>query len=360
MGREERRGALTSFPERVQFVAWIDEAVTAGARRWRACAEVGLSLRTLQRWTVGDTVSIDARTTTVRPPPLNKLSAVECAQVLAVCNSPAYAQLPPGQIVPRLADEGTYLASESTLYRVLKEHGQNVRRGRARAPRTVKPPTSYTATAANQVWSWDVTYCPSPVRGQFYYLYLFEDIFSRKIVGWEVYERECGELASGLLQRTVLAEQCFHKPLVLHSDNGAPMKSATLLTKMYELGITPSRSRPRVSDDNPFSESLFRTMKYCPQWPVAGFASIDTARCWVRDFVQWYNHQHRHSRIRFVTPAQRHRGEDTALLAQRHAVYEKARKKRPERWSRNTRNWEPVGPVTLNPEREEMPLKNAA
>jgi putative transposase len=144
-------------------------------------------------------VTTDARTTTVRPPPVNKLSEVECAQVLAVCNSPAYAQLPPGHIVPQLADKGVYLASESTMYRVLKDQGQNVRGGRARVPRTVKQPTSYTATAANQVGSWDISYCPLPVRGQFYYLYLFEDIFSRKIVDWEVYERECGELAGGPL-----------------------------------------------------------------------------------------------------------------------------------------------------------------
>jgi putative transposase len=351
---------LTSFLERTQLVSWIDEAVAMGARRWRACAEAELSLRTLQRWVDGALVKTDARTTTARPEPMNKLSALEQQRVLAVCNSVEYAQLPPSQIVPQLADKGVYIASESTFYRVLKTHGQSHPRGRAKAPRTVKAPTSYTATAANQVWSWDITYCPSPVRGQFYYLYLFEDIYSRKIVGWEVYDRECGELAAGLLQRTLMAEQHFYKPLVLHSDNGAPMKSSTLLTKMYALGITPSRGRPRVSNDNPYSESLFRTMKYCPQWPVAGFANLEAARIWVRDFVSWYNDQHRHSRIRFVTPAQRHRGEDKAILKQRNALYENAKQQRPERWSGNTRNWEPVGAVNLNPEREEMPLKRAA
>lgn len=162
------------------------------------------------------------------------------------------------------------------------------------------------------------------------------------------------------MQRTVMAEQCWRQPLVLHSDNGAPMKSSTLLAKLYELGVTPSRGRPRVSNDNPYSESLFRTLKYCPQWPEQGFASLDTARTWVHDFIAWYNHQHRHSRIRFVTPAQRHRGDDKAILTKRHAVYAAAKAKRPERWSGKTRNWEPIGAVMLNPERPALPLLEAA
>ena len=183
---------------------------------------------------------------------------------------------------------------------------------------------------------------------------------SRKAVGGEVYAQESGERAAELLQRTVMAEQCGHKPLVLHSDNGAPMKSLTLLAKLYELDVTPSRGRPRVSNDNPYSESLFRTLKYCPQWPEQGFVSLPAARVWVHDFIAWYNHQHRHSRIRFVTPAQRHRGDDKAILTKRHAVYEAAKAKRPERWSGKTRNWEPAGAVMLNPERPALPLLAAA
>jgi transposase InsO family protein len=139
-------------------------------------------------------------------------------------------------------------------------------------------------------------------------------------------------LAAGLLQRIVMSEQCFANPPVLHSDNGAPMKSLTLLTKMNDLGITPSRGRPGVSNDNPYSESLFRTLKYCPQWPAEGFATLDDARVWVREFIEWYNHHHCHSRIRFVTPAQRHRGDDKMILKKRHDVYEQARQKHPERW----------------------------
>jgi putative transposase len=210
------------------------------------------------------------------------------------------------------------------------------------------------------VWSWDITYLPTLVHGQFYYLYLVEDIYSRKAVGWEVYEQESGEHAAGLMQRTVMAERCWGAPLVLHSDNGAPMKSSTLLAKLYELGVTPSRGRPRVSNDNPYSESLFRTLKYCPQWPAQGFADIDAARAWVRDFIAWYNQEHRHSRIRFVTPAQRHRGEDKEILAARDAVYQAARAAHPERWSGETRNWSPIGAVSLNPERPEMECQKAA
>jgi len=217
-----------------------------------------------------------------------------------------------------------------------------------------KPPATHIATGANLVWSWDISYLPANVRGMFFYLYLIEDIFSRKIVGWEVHNSETGESAAELMQRTVIAEQCFRKPLVLHSDNGSPMKSYTLQSKLVDLGITPSHSRPRVSNDNAFSESLFRTLKYCPQWPSQGFASLEIARDWVKSFVHWYNNEHRHSRIKFVTPAQRHRGEDKAILEKRDNIYRLAKSKCPERWSGNTRDWNPIGSVALNPEKEEQ------
>ncbi|MHC8400965.1 IS3 family transposase [Pseudomonas sp. MDT1-17] len=357
---DRQRGHLTSLPERQLLVAWLIEAIVAGARKIRACQEVGLSLRTLQRWTQSEDVQADARTTTVRPTPRNALSEIERQAIVTLCNSPAYAHLPPSQIVPRLADEGRYLASEATFYRILRAAGQQHHRGRSQRPRRHAAPTTHVAKAPNQVWSWDITYLPSPIRGKYYYLYLIEDIYSRKAVGWEVYEEESGEKAAALLQRSVIGEQCLREPLVLHSDNGAPMKSLTLLSKMYDLGITPSRGRPRVSNDNPYSESLFRTLKYCPQWPQEGFASLDAARAWVRDFMRWYNNEHRHSRIRFVTPAERHRGLDHQILARRHELYQRARKKSPERWSGQTRNWEPIGAVMLNPDREQQDEKRAA
>jgi putative transposase len=198
------------------------------------------------------------------------------------------------------------------------------------------------------------------VRGQFFYLYLIVDIFSRKIVGWEVHEHERGQEAACLIQRAVLTEGCFRKPLVLHADNGSPMKSQTMQVKLYDLGITPSHSRPRVSNDNPYSEALFRTLKYCPTWPTQGFENVQSAREWVSRFARWYNEEHRHSGIRFVTPAQRHRGEDKKILEHRDQVYAQAKAQHPARWSGQTRNWTPVGAVALNPEREDSEQKLVA
>jgi putative transposase len=338
-------------------VYWIKEAVTGGARLLLACEEAYISLRTYRRWIpVSGELCADKRPLTKRSTPHNKLSDEEIAEVLTVCNQAAYASVPPSQIVPRLADEGVYLASESTFYRILKVNKQLNHRGRARKPHKHKIPTTHIATAPKQLWSWDITYLASQIRGQFYYLYLFEDLFSRKIVGFEVYEHESGELAAGLLQRTVMQEQCFNKPIsvVLHSDNGAPMKSQTLKAKMEEMGVISSYSRPRVSNDNPFSEALFRTLKYCPMWPSNGFQSLEDARLWVMQFVNWYNNIHRHSQIGFVTPAQKHRGEDVDLMANRKSVYEAAKQNNPARWSGNTRKWEPIMTVTLNPEKQEV------
>jgi len=331
--------------------------VVSGARKAKACGVIGFSIRTLQRWCVDDEVKVDGRPLAQRPEPKNKLSTKEREEVLRVCNEPQYASLPPSQIVPCLADQGIYMASESTVYRVLTEAGQHNHRGRARKRSKASAPTSYTASEPNQVWSWDITYLPSRVKGQYYYLYMVEDIFSRKAVGSEVYENECGELASKLMQRTCMAERCFNANLVLHSDNGSPMKSVTLRAKLEDLGITASWSRPRVSNDNPYSESLFRTLKYCPQWPSQGFANLDEARQWVRCFVDWYNNQHRHSKIGFVTPNQRHTGEDKAILKSRHKLYQQAKARNPARWSGSTRNWDRVEVVMLNPDRLDAELR---
>uniref|UniRef100_UPI0015562CE8 DDE-type integrase/transposase/recombinase n=1 Tax=Mangrovicoccus sp. HB161399 TaxID=2720392 RepID=UPI0015562CE8 len=208
-----------------------------------------------------------------------------------------------------------------------------------------------------------------PVAGRFFYLYIITDIWSRKITGWEVHERETSENAAALLQRAVWAEKCVASPLVLHSDNGSPlsgiagqcsrgqrMKGATMRATMERLGITASFSRPRASNGNAFSEALFRTCKCRPGWPPRGFATIEVARTWVQGFVFWYNREHRHSAIRFVTPGQRHRGGERALLEKRRQVCELARAARPERWSGGTRLWTPIGSLWLTPERpDEMP-----
>ncbi len=344
------RGRLTSLDQRERLTTWIRQACHAGAALSRACEIIGISVHSWYRWQAAGKVIADQRPLARRNDPANKLSDTERQAILSVCNNPRFNSVPPSQIVPILSDEGCYLASESTMYRVLRQANQLQHRGRAaKAVRKAKP-TSFTATGPNQVWMWDITWLPSQVKGEYYKLYMIEDLFSRYPVGWEVHTEETGELAAELLQRSVLTQRCSMNPLVLHSDNGAPMKSYTLKAKLEMLGIASSFSRPRVSNDNPYAESLFRTLKYWPAWPK-GFASLDEARQWVRRFVDWYSHTHRHSGIQFVTPSQRHQGQDKALLEKRHALYLAARLARPERWRNATRNWSWQNEVQLNPDR---------
>lgn len=337
----------------------IDEATDSGATKSAACKEAGLSLKTYNRWFSKGEIRSDRRPSCDRKSPGNKLSQKEEDLILETCNQKEYASLPPSQIIPKLADKGVYIASESTFYRVLKRHKQLAHRGKAKAATRHKKPTTHIADAPNKLWSWDITYLPHKVRGKYYYLYLIEDVYSRYGVAWEVHEEESGENAASLMTKAIIKEQCFKKPLVLHSDNGAPMKSLTLRAKLQELSITPSFSRPRVSNDNPFSESLFRTIKYSPSYPEKGFASLTEARQWVNEFMDWYNNQHCHSGIKFVTPRQRHKGKDDKVLENRKKVYMKAKTKNPTRWSGNIRNWDKVLVVALNPEKE-MLLKRAA
>lgn len=349
-----KRGRLIPLSERQRIVRLVHEAMSAGARKERACKTIELSIRSLQRWSATGSVIEDRRITVQRPEPINKLSQEERLNILQICNESEFANLPPSQIVPILLDRGIYIASESTFYRVLKSANQLKHRGRDKAKTKITKPTSFTAKKANEVWSWDISYCPSRVKGQYYYLYMIEDIYSRKIVGWEVHDCESGDHAATLLERTVWAEKCLKSRLVLHSDNGAPMKSITMQAKMYELGVASSRSRPRVSNDNPYSESLFRTVKYHPRWPSEGFESLEAARLWVREFTGWYNTEHRHSRIKFVTPAQRHNDEDIAILQEREKLYEKHKQQNPVRWSAKTRNWDHITTVELNPEQNKQ------
>ena len=346
---------MIPLPERQQIVHWVDEANAAGARRHKACELLGIAPRSLQRWRQpdeleNDGLKHDARTTRAYVPE-NKLSDSEREQVLAVANSAEFANLPPSQIVPILAERGEYIASESTFYRVLRDAKQ-LKHRQASRPATVRhKPKALQATAPNQVYSWDITYLPTAIRGVFFYLYLFMDVYSRKIVGWQVYEQESSEWAAEILSDIVQREGIDRDQVTLHSDNGGPMKGATMLATLQALGIMPSFSRPAVSNDNPYSESLFKTLKYRPEYPGGPFSSLTEARQWVAGFVGWYNHDHRHSAIQFVTPAQRHAGLDTAILANRKVVYEAAKARHPERWSRRTRHWEPVQVVYLNPDK---------
>ena len=335
----------------------IGVAHAAGARLHQACEVVGIDLRTLQRWKAQEGLTAgDRRPHAVRPLPSHALSDSERAEIVRVANEPRFAAVPPARIVPMLADDGVYLASESTFSRVLRDEGQAAHRGRAKKPRTVRPPTTHVATAPRQVWCWDMTYLPAAVIGMWFHLYLILDLYSRKIVGWEVHAEDNADHASHLVRRTALAEGIAmrdDKP-VLHGDNGATLKATTVLAMLHWLGIKASYSRPRVSDDNAFVEALFRTAKYRPEFPNEGFDDLEAARSWAARFVHWYNVEHRHSGLRYVSPAQRHDRLDQAILAARREVYEQAKTRHPARWSGQTRNWAPSEAVTLNPERDHV------
>ena len=328
----------------------MDNAHASGARRSKAAGIVDIAARTLERWRSKKGLAVDGRKkAALLRSPANKLTACERAEILEVMNSPAFSNASPQQVVPRLADEGRFIASESSFYRVMREAKQMVYRGVAKAPSRHRP-DPLTALEPCQVWSWDITYLASEVKGVFFYLYLYLDVFSRKIVGWEVYEVQSAELAQSVVEKACLREKVALNQLRLHSDNGSPMKGATMLATLERLGVMPSFSRPSVSNDNPYSEAAFRTLKYNARSPNKPFDSVESARHWVADFVAWYNFEHRHSAIKFVTPDQRHRGLDHDILAQRHTLYLAARTKIPERWSGDTRDWNPVGAVSLNPE----------
>lgn len=342
---------MTSTQQRQTLLLLIKRATQGGARLHNACAQIGLSSRTVLRWSQSCAGAGDRRVDKLRAKvvPPNKLSLIERDAAMRVLNSNAFKDLPPSQIVPRLADTGQYVASESTMYRLLHAAGQMAHRRLERVPRKVSKPRALVATQPDQVYCWDITYLPAPVRGMHFYLYLFVDIFSRKIVGWQVFDCESAELAAGLLSDICERMGISVGQLTVHSDNGSPMKGETMLATMQRLGVAPSRSRPSVSNDNPYSESLFRTLKYRPQLPLKPFKDLLHARRWVTDLVHWYNLEHRHSAIRFVTPTQRHAGLDKSMLKNRDVVYAAARQANPNRWSGSPRNWSLINEVHLNP-----------
>ena len=332
------------------IVADIEAAVVAGARRSEAATLVGLSVRTLERWRGAHPVDVRYGP---KQAPANRMTEAERRVICTTVTQPAYRDCSPHQIVPRLADAGVYLASESTIFRVLRAEHLQTRRGRARAP-VVRHVAAQIAHWPNQVWCWDITYLPTTVRGRFLYLYLILDVWSRKIVAAHVYDTECATHAAALFERTCARAALDPRGLVLHADNGGPMKGSTMVATLERLGVLPSFSRPRVSNDNPFSESLFRTLKYCAAYPSRPFVDLDAANTWVTAFVQWYNHAHQHSAIRFVTPEDRHTGREHAILAARSRLYAEARATHPARWRGATRNWTPVTTVRLNPTKDDL------
>ncbi len=336
------RGAITSPNEKQKCINLINIAVNSGAQKIKACKLLNISIRTIQRWEKDGLV--DKRKSSKRVPS-NALSEEEKKEIIKISCSERFMNMTPYSIIPILAEEGRYIASESSFYRVLRDagllkHRKNTRKRRKSSSIELK------ATRPNQIWSWDITYLRTEIKGNFFYLYLFMDIWSRKIVGWEVHENESGEKSSYMMANMCNKYNISNKTLLLHSDNGAPMKSATMLATLDFLGVDPSYSRPSVSNDNAYSESLFKTLKYTAGYPKF-FNSLEEANTWVDKFVEWYNNEHRHSKINFVTPNQRHSNEHIEILKKRTDTYNKAKERKPERWSKNTRVWNGIKEVFL-------------
>ena len=344
MGR--KRGRLVDSNTRKTLLHLIEEAHQSGARRHKACETLEISIRTIQRWQKEDGLK-DKRKQAQRCI-ANQLSIEERKRVIEVVNSREYCDFPVCKIVPLLADKACYLASESTMYRILRQEKQLKHRYKNKQ-RKHKKPDACEAHGPNQVWTWDISYLPTTITGLYFYLYMIVDIYSRKIVGFSVHTEERSEHAAGLIKQACLDELVAENTLILHSDNGSPMRGCSMMAMLEKLGVKPSFSRPSVSDDNPYSESLFRTVKYHESYPTQEkFSDITAARSWTEKFVNWYNYNHLHSAIKFVAPAERHAGTDTLQLEKRHAVYTKAQQNNPERWSGKTRNWRRITSVSLN------------
>ena len=343
---------MISLEKKQQILDAVKEARKAGARLRIICQHLGISSRCLQRWSKN--LQADGRKGSERHVP-HKLSAEERQLVLDTANSPRFKDMYPSEIVAILASEGQYIASESTFYRILREERMLSHRRKSKAPvRREKPRLK--ATGPEEVFSWDITYIKTSISGMYYYLYLVMDIWSRKIVSWEIHPAESSANAAAMLQR--LSKKTYVKGIRLHSDNGSPMKGLSMLAMMQQLGVVPSFSRPRVSTDNPYSESLFRTMKYAPTYP-GSFEDIESTEAWVEQFVNYYNYKHLHSGIGFVTPHQRHCGEDIRILDTRRKTYQEAYARNPSRWSKGPKKWLQEKIVYINPIEEDMGLGKA-
>jgi putative transposase len=337
---------LISGPDRYIAVQLIVEAHLSGARYSKACQVLKISTRTFQRWRKDGESTIDRRKGAIKSKPSFALTNDEVQEILDICHSVEFSSLPPNQIVPILADRGKYIASESSFYRVLAKHNENIRRGRSKRPVKRQAP-QLIAVAPNDIWATDITWLPGPVVGLFYYLYAVIDIYSRKIVGFEVYEVESSENLTSVVRKAI-SKLNGVKPNIFHSDNGSPMKGQTLMEFLYSLNISKTFSRPRVKNDNAHIESFFKTLKYFPAFPYQGLNDITEARVWVTDFINTYNNYHLHSSINYVTPSQKYDGKDIEILEHRNSVYQNAMQNNPLRWSmKKTRDFTPAGSTTV-------------
>lgn len=343
-----KRGRLIPQEQRALAVELIQEATAAGARLFKACEVMEIHIRTFKRWKAGKLT--DCRKGAVKSVP-RRLNADERQAIIDVCCSKEYQDLNPYEIHVLLLDRKIYMASVSTFYRVLRDHDLVHFRGNTRKGTASHRPPERVATGPNQVWAWDITYLKSPNSGIYYYLYTIIDIWSRKIVGWHVDDRESYEVAEQLF-KNLMAKYGLTN-VYLHADNGNPMKAGTMIMTLYKLGIVPSYSRPRVSNDNAFIESFFKTLKYMRSYPKF-FSSIDAARCWVADFLDWYNDKHLHSSIGYVTPNQKHSGVASQIIDARSQVKLRAYEAWKHRWSSKLALLPDPQVVVLNPSLERL------
>ena len=276
------------------------------------------------------------------------LSPEEAALVREALNSERFQDCAPREVYATLLDEGTYLCSWRTMYRILDAHAEvRERRDQLRHPSYTKP--ELLTTQPNQLWSWDITKLKGPAPWTYYYLYMILDVYSRCIVGWMIMERECATLAEELIADTCAKEGIPPEQLTLHADRGSAMTSKTVAQLLADLGVTKTHSRPHVSNDNPYSEAQFKTLKYRPGFPEQ-FGSLADARTWMRQFVPWYNYEHRHTGIGLLTPATVHHGQAPAVLGARQQVLATAYAAHPERFVRGAPHAPELPPaVWINP-----------
>ena len=321
-----------------------------------ACAAVGVARATFSRYRQ---VAESPRPAKPRPTPPRALSADERRAVLDTLHSERFADRAPAEVYATLLDEDRYLCSIRTMYRLL--HGaQEVRerRDQLRHPQYHKP--ELLATGPNQVWSWDITKLLGPAKWSYFYLYVIMDIFSRYVVGWTLAERESGQLAQRLIRETCVKENIEEGQLTIHADRGTSMTSQTVAQLLATLGVVKSHSRPQVSNDNPFSESQFKTLKYQPEFPQR-FASHEHGLTFCREFFPWYNDEHHHWGLGLMTPATVHTGRAAEVLAARQDTLSTAYTAHPQRFvHREPRPQQPPAAVWINPpaapQKTETPL----
>lgn len=342
-----RRGRLIPLEEREEALKLIDQAVSDGACRPKACNALDIDVRTYYRWKKAS--KGDQRKGAQKAIP-RKLPIEDEKEILEICcNSKNKDKTPYDIYFTVLEEKERHIASIRTIYRILKKYGKIHHRGKQKPRKNKTRPPEVVATGPNQVWTWDITWLATEVKGIFLYAYKIIDIWDKSLVGWEIHDREDELLALDLFKRLKLKYNL--KGIHLHSDNGHPMKGMSLLAFLYSMGVSVSRSRPRVSNDNPFIESYFKTMKYSVCYP-GHFKDINHARAWMADFVNWYNTEHRHSGINFATPHQMRTGEYKVLFQKRNKAIQEAYEKNPARWSKPPKQWDTSHTVYLNPSLE--------